>query len=173
MEARVGRERSEIRAAGRFLSKLAPLFLALLALSCGIVRSSASVTLESKAPIVAGGRLTEAIGIETLGGVFSPLLPTGTRVPMRSTEMFSTGADDQREIKVRVYRGNAERVADARAFPVATITGLAPRPRGKTQISVTVSVAADGTIAFLAASYDAADRLAIRLDPPAAAPRIR
>jgi molecular chaperone DnaK len=169
----VGRARSEIRGGRRALSRLAAPFLVLLALSCGIVRSRASVILEPKAPIVAGSLLTEAIGIETLGGVFSPLLPAGTRVPMRSTEMFSTGADDQREIKVRVYRGNAERVADARALPVATITGLAPRPRGKTQISVTVSVAADGSIALLAASYDAADRLAIRLEPPAAAARIR
>src|SRR4051794_28948805 len=59
----------------------------------------------------ASGALIESIGVETLGGVFTPLLKAGCSVPCAATEVFSTAADEQSTIKIHMYRGRAPQVA--------------------------------------------------------------
>ncbi|MCB1642729.1 MAG: Hsp70 family protein [Xanthomonadales bacterium] len=59
-----------------------------------------------------GQALTEAIGLETLGGVFTPVLEAGCTLPCRSTQHFSTAVDDQTEIMLSLYRGVSERSSE-------------------------------------------------------------
>lgn len=72
--------------------------------------ASAVLELERNSPVVRDGRLVEDVGLETLGGVFTVLLPREVGVPVEKTETFSTAADDQDQIQIRLFRG-VDRVA--------------------------------------------------------------
>jgi len=112
--------------------------------------SSDSIKVESHSPAAASGRLVEDVGIETLGGVFTPLLARGRAVPCEVTETFSTAADNQTEIEIRPFRGVAKLARDAKPLGRFVVTRLPQAPRGTLNVAVTFAVAADGTITLAA-----------------------
>ncbi len=114
---------------------------------CGGQSPSVPATVvEAQSPAVgADGKLAQSIGIETLGGVFAPLVSQGTAVPCSVSEVFSTAADNQSEIIVKPYRGTARLVADCHPLGQFQVVGLPPAPRGTPQIEVTFAVR-DGSI---------------------------
>jgi molecular chaperone DnaK (HSP70) len=112
--------------------------------------SSDSIRVESHSPASVGGRLVEDVGIETLGGVFTPLLVRGRAVPCEVTETFSTAADNQPEIEIRPFRGVAKLARDAKALGRFVVTGLPRAARGTLIVAVTFAVATDGTITLAA-----------------------
>ena len=85
------------------------------------------------------GRTTEAIGLETIGGVFTALLPAGCTVPCSTTETFTTAADQQTQLSVTLYRGNANLVSQATLVGEFRIDGCVSGPRGVPRIMLTVS----------------------------------
>jgi len=85
-----------------------------------------------------GGRLIESIGIETLGGVFTALLPAGCSSPCRATEVFSTASDSQDSVQVHLLQGRTARVTDARTLARFQIAGIAPALGGIPKIQVTI-----------------------------------
>lgn len=95
------------------------------------------------------GKLMEAIGIETIGGTFTPLLRKGSTVPATWSQPFSTAEDNQSRIKLRLFRGNTRRTRSAVALGTFTISGIAPMPRGTPKIIVELT--ADGTGLWLRA----------------------
>ena len=110
----------------------------------------ALLELERHSPAVRGGRLVEDVGLETLGGVFTPLLQRNQTVPVEKTETFSTAADNQDQIEIRLFRG-VETIARANALVGRfVIAGLPKLPRGTVKVAVTFSIAADGTITVTA-----------------------
>jgi molecular chaperone DnaK len=112
--------------------------------------SSDSIKVEGRSLAVAGGRLVEDVGIETLGGVFTPLLERGRAVPCEVTETFTTAADNQVEVEIRLFRGVAKLARDAKALGRFAVTGLPRAPRGTLHVAVTFAVASDGTITLAA-----------------------
>src|SRR5512145_554267 len=86
------------------------LMLSLLLFGCRN-QSRAPLVVEDATPIVQAGRTTEAFGIETLGGVFTPLIKPGTAVPCSLSEVFSTAADGQSQIMVTPFRGTNQMAA--------------------------------------------------------------
>lgn len=86
------------------------------------------------------------IGIETYGGVFSPLIPRNTTVPVKKTEVFSTGVDGQTGVDIRVYQGERGLVRDNKLIGDLKLAGIPPMPKGVPQIKVTFDVDADGII---------------------------
>ena len=68
----------------------------------------ATLELEKRTPAVAHGQLVEDLGIETLGGVFTPLLTSGQALPCEITETFSTAADNQEHVEIRAVPGQGE-----------------------------------------------------------------
>lgn len=104
--------------------------------------------VETDSPIVGeshdgenSGMLTrESLGIETLGGVFTPLIPSGTSIPCAVSEVFTTAADRQTEISVRLYRGNTPVTSQNYALGNYRITGLPPARRGAYQVRVTFRI---------------------------------
>lgn len=104
---------------------------------------SATVEVESASPAIGEGELVQAIGIETLGGVFTPLLELGCHLPCEATNTFSTAADDQAEISLLLYRGTADTVSEAHALGEFAVTGIPPGPRGKPQVAITIRAAGD------------------------------
>jgi molecular chaperone DnaK len=115
------------------------LTLSLLVFGCQ-KQSRAPLVVEDVTPIVAAGRTTEAFGIETVGGVFTPLIKPGTTVPCSLSEIFSTAADGQSQIMVTPFRGTNQMATSNHALGRFQIVGIPAAPRGTPQVEVTFTV---------------------------------
>ena len=96
--------------------------------------------LEERTPAVVDGRLAMNVGIETLGGILTAILPHGQAAPCSRTEIFSTAQDHQAHVAVRLFRGIASTVARAHFLGEVRVTGFAPAPRGVPKIEVTLAI---------------------------------
>jgi molecular chaperone DnaK len=86
------------------------------------------------------------LGIETLGGVRTPLIDRNTTVPVRKTEAFSTAEDGQTAVTIHVLQGERTMAADNNSLGVFNLEGLPPAPRGVPQIEVTFDIDANGIL---------------------------
>ena len=93
------------------------------------------------------------LGIETMGGVFTPLLPRNTAVPARATEVFSTTIDNQPFVNVHVLQGERQMAADNKSLANFELTGIPPSPRGVPKIEVAFDIDADGVLAVSARDH--------------------
>ena len=85
-----------------------------------------------------------SLGIETLGGVMTPLIERNTTIPARKTEVFSTAADGQTSVEVHVLQGERPMARDNRTLGRFHLVGLPPAPRGVPQIEVGFDIDANG-----------------------------
>ena len=86
------------------------------------------------------------LGIETLGGVRTPLIPRNTTVPTKKSQIFSTAEENQPAVTVNVLQGEREMSADNKSLGRFELTGILPAPRGVPQIEVTFDIDANGII---------------------------
>jgi molecular chaperone DnaK len=91
-----------------------------------------------------------SLGIETLGGVFTKLIERNTTIPTRKGETFSTAADSQTSVEIKVYQGERAMAKDNRLLGVFQLTGIPPAARGVPQIEVTFDLDANGILNVLA-----------------------
>jgi molecular chaperone DnaK len=84
--------------------------------------------------------LAESVGIETLGGVLTPILAEGLPIPASRSQMFSTAADEQSNIEIHVLAGSTGVAQGARTVGRYEIVDIEPAPRGLPQIEVTFRV---------------------------------
>ncbi|MBE3096302.1 MAG: molecular chaperone DnaK, partial [Planctomycetes bacterium] len=87
-----------------------------------------------------------SLGIETLGGVMTTLIPRNTTIPTRKSEIFSTAADNQTSVEVHVLQGERPMARDNRTLGRFTLVGLPPAPRGLPQIEVAFDIDANGIV---------------------------
>jgi molecular chaperone DnaK len=87
-----------------------------------------------------------SLGIETLGGVMTTLIPRNTTIPTRKSEIFSTAADNQTSVEVHVVQGERPLARDNRTLGRFHLVGLPPAPRGIPQIEVTFDIDANGIV---------------------------
>jgi molecular chaperone DnaK len=87
-----------------------------------------------------------SLGIETLGGVMTPLIPRNTTIPTRKSEVFSTATDSQTSVEVHVLQGERPMAGDNRTLGRFHLTGLPPAPRGVPQIEVSFDIDANGIV---------------------------
>ena len=87
-----------------------------------------------------------SLGIETLGGVMTTLIPRNTTIPTRKSEVFSTAADSQPSVEVHVLQGERSMSRDNRTLGRFNLDGIAPAPRGVPQIEVTFDIDANGIV---------------------------
>ncbi|HEX6324800.1 MAG TPA: molecular chaperone DnaK, partial [Vicinamibacterales bacterium] len=87
-----------------------------------------------------------SLGIETLGGVMTTLIPRNTTIPTRKSEIFSTAADNQTSVEVHVLQGERPLARDNRTLGRFHLIGLPPAPRGIPQIEVTFDIDANGIV---------------------------
>jgi molecular chaperone DnaK len=87
-----------------------------------------------------------SLGIETLGGVFTKLIDRNTTIPTRKSETFSTAADSQTSVEIKVYQGERSMARDNRMLGVFQLIGIPPAPRGVPQIEVTFDIDANGIL---------------------------
>jgi molecular chaperone DnaK len=87
-----------------------------------------------------------SLGIETMGGVMTTLIPRNTTIPTRKSEIFSTASDNQTSVEVHVLQGERSMARDNRTLGKFHLVGLPPAPRGVPQIEVTFDIDANGIV---------------------------
>merc|ERR1712209_222439 len=87
-----------------------------------------------------------SLGIETVGGVMSKVIPRNTAIPTKKSQVFSTAADNQETVTIKVYEGERPMTKDNHLLGKFDLTGIPPAQRGVPQIEVTFSVNADGML---------------------------
>jgi molecular chaperone DnaK len=90
------------------------------------------------------------LGIETLGGVFTKLIDRNTTIPTRKSEVFSTAAESQTSVEIKVFQGERAMAKDNRQLGVFQLIGIPPAPRGVPQIEVTFDIDANGILNVVA-----------------------
>jgi molecular chaperone DnaK len=87
-----------------------------------------------------------SLGIETMGGVMTTLIPRNTTIPTRKSEIFSTATDNQTSVEVHVVQGERQMARDNRTLGRFHLVGLPPAPRGVPQIEVAFDIDANGIV---------------------------
>jgi molecular chaperone DnaK len=91
-----------------------------------------------------------SLGIETLGGVMTTLIPSNTTIPTRKSETFSTAADNQPSVEINVLQGERSMAKDNKQLGRFILDGIPPAPRGIPQVEVTFDIDANGILNVLA-----------------------
>ncbi|CAN6570619.1 unnamed protein product [Malus baccata var. baccata] len=87
-----------------------------------------------------------SLGIETLGGIFAKLIARNTTIPTKKSQVFSTAADNQTQVGIKVLQGEREMAADNKLLGEFDLQGIPPAPRGLPQIEVTFDIDANGIV---------------------------
>ena len=105
-----------------------------------------------------------SLGIETLGGVMTVLIPRNTTIPTKKTEIFTTAADNQTSVEIHVLQGERPMAADNRTIGRFHLDGIPPAPRGVPQIEVTFDIDANGILNVSARDKATGKEQSIRIE---------
>jgi molecular chaperone DnaK len=86
------------------------------------------------------------LGIETLGGIFTHIIDRNTTIPTKKSQIFSTAADNQSAVTIRVFQGEREMANDNKLLGQFDLVGIPPAPRGVPQVEVTFDIDANGIV---------------------------
>ncbi|WP_420454381.1 molecular chaperone DnaK [Rubrivirga sp.] len=104
------------------------------------------------------------LGIETLGGVMTALIPANTTIPTRKSETFSTASDNQPSVEIHVLQGDRSMAVDNRTIGRFHLDGIPPAPRGLPQVEVTFDIDADGILSVSAKDKATGKEQSIRIE---------
>ncbi|MBI3317142.1 MAG: molecular chaperone DnaK [Candidatus Omnitrophica bacterium] len=105
-----------------------------------------------------------SLGIETLGGVMTKLIERNTTIPTKKSEIFSTAADNQTAVTVKVLQGEREMAVDNRVLGLFNLEGIPPAPRGMPQIEVSFDIDANGIVHVSAKDLGTGKEQKIRIE---------
>ncbi|MEQ9401744.1 MAG: molecular chaperone DnaK [Longimicrobiales bacterium] len=105
-----------------------------------------------------------SLGIETLGGVMTPLIERNTTIPTKKAEVFSTAEDNQTTVEIHVLQGERKMAMDNKTIGKFQLTGIPPAPRGMPQVEVTFDIDANGILHVSAKDRATAKEQKIRIE---------
>ncbi len=105
-----------------------------------------------------------SLGIETLGGVMTKLIESNTTIPAKKSQVFSTAADNQPSVEIRVLQGERPMAKDNKQIGVFHLDGIAPAPRGIPQIEVSFDIDANGILSVSAKDKATGKEQSIRIE---------
>jgi len=105
-----------------------------------------------------------SLGIETLGGVMTVLIPRNTRIPCEKKEVFTTAEDNQTAVTIKVYQGERPMAADNRLLAQFNLEGIPPAPRNVPKIEVTFSIDANGILHVTAKDLGTGKEQSVRIE---------
>ena len=106
-----------------------------------------------------------SLGVETLGGVMTVLIPRNTTIPTRKTEIFTTAEDNQTTVEIHVLQGERPLAKDNKSLGRFYLEGIPPAPRGVPQIEVTFDIDANGILHVTAKDKATGKEQSIRIEP--------
>jgi len=86
------------------------------------------------------------LGVDTVGGVMSELIPRNSRIPITGTKSFSTASDDQESVAIEIFEGERPMTKDNHFLGNFDLTGIPPAPRGTPEIDVTFDIDVNGIL---------------------------
>ncbi len=104
-----------------------------------------------------------SLGIETLGGIFTKIIERNTTIPTKKGQIFSTAADNQPAVTIKVSQGEREMAADNKLLGVFELVGIPPAPRGMPQIEVSFDIDANGILHVSAKDLGTGKEQSIRI----------
>jgi molecular chaperone DnaK len=105
-----------------------------------------------------------SLGIETLGGVMTTLIPRNTTIPTKKSEVFSTPTDNQTSVEIQILQGERELARDNRSLGRFHLDGIPPAPRGVPQVEVTFDIDANGILHVSAKDRATGKEQSIRIE---------
>lgn len=106
-----------------------------------------------------------SLGIETLGGVMTKIIPRNTTIPAKKSQIFTTAADNQTSVTIHVLQGEREMAKDNKSIGRFDLVGIPPAPRGVPQIEVTFDIDANGILHVTAKDMGTGKEQSIRITP--------
>lgn len=104
------------------------------------------------------------LGIETMGSIMTPMIPSNTTIPTRKTEIFSTASDNQPGVQIHVLQGERPMANQNKSLGVFNLDGIPPAPRGVPQIEVTFDIDANGILHVTAKDKGTGKEQKIRIE---------
>ena len=111
------------------------------------------------------------LGLETLGGVRTPLIEKNTTIPTKKSQVFSTAADNQTSVEIHVLQGEREMAADNKSLGRFILDGIPPAPRGVPQVEVTFDIDANGILNVSAKDKTSGKEQHIRIEGTSGIPK--
>ncbi|HEY2149104.1 MAG TPA: Hsp70 family protein, partial [Pirellulales bacterium] len=130
----------------------------------GAAIQGAQLLLGSKSELLLLDVTPLTLGIETLGGVMTPMIPRNTTIPKKATETFTTAADNQPSVEVKVYQGERPMARDNKLIGTFHLDGIPPAMRGTPQIEVTFDIDANGVLSVSAKDRGTGKQNQIRIE---------
>jgi molecular chaperone DnaK len=144
--------------------RIALLLFALIRSACANA-GDASILVEPGSPAISKGGLIQAIGIGTIGGVLTVILPKGCAIPCSRAETFGTAEDGQTQITIHLFRGDPPSTSAAHLLGTFRITGFPSKLRGQVIVHVTFIADVSGFRLTARDSQGASDLVLSRVAP--------